>query len=50
VHPTVEGHLGALRHASITTTGNVYVQVAEESVMRAVSSRATAVLVRIHIR
>jgi hypothetical protein len=33
-----------LRHASITTTGNVYVQVVEESVMRAVNSHAAAVL------
>ena len=35
---------GALRHASITTTGNVYVQVVEENVMRAVNSHATTVL------
>jgi len=35
---------GVLRHASITTTGNVYMQVVEESVMRAVNSHATAVL------
>jgi hypothetical protein len=35
---------GALRHASITTTGNVYVQLVEESVMRAVNSHAIAVL------
>jgi hypothetical protein len=35
---------GVLRHASITTTGNVYVQVVEESVMRAVNTHATAVL------
>jgi hypothetical protein len=33
-----------LRHASITTTGNVYVQVIEASVIRAVNSHATAVL------
>ena len=34
----------ALRHASITTTGNVYVQVVEENVMRAIKSHAIAVL------
>jgi hypothetical protein len=33
-----------LRHASITTTGNVYVHVIEASVIRAVNSHATAVL------
>jgi LysR family transcriptional regulator for bpeEF and oprC len=35
---------GALRHASITTTGNVYVQVVEDNVMRAVNSHASTVL------
>jgi hypothetical protein len=43
-HGTLKDTQGALRHASITTTGNVYVQVVEESVMRAVNSHATAVL------
>jgi hypothetical protein len=33
-----------LRHASITTTGNVYVQVVEENVMRAANSHASTVL------
>lgn len=43
-HGTLKNTQGALRHASITTTGNVYVQVVEENVMRAVNSHATAVL------
>jgi integrase len=43
-HGTLKGTQGVLRHASITTTGNVYVQVVEESVMRAVNSHAAAVL------
>jgi integrase len=43
-HGTLKDTQGALRHASITTTGNVYVQVVEESVMRAVNSHATSVL------
>jgi hypothetical protein len=43
-HGTLKDTQGVLRHASITTTGNVYVQVVEESVMRAVNSHATAVL------
>jgi integrase len=43
-HGTLKDTQGALRHASITTTGNVYVQVVEESVMLAVNSHATAVL------
>ncbi|HEY1647339.1 MAG TPA: hypothetical protein VGF96_05125 [Terracidiphilus sp.] len=34
----------ALRHASITTTGNVYVQPIDENVFRAVNSRANAVV------
>jgi hypothetical protein len=33
-----------LRHASITTTGDIYVQTVDESVARAVSSRTAAVL------
>jgi integrase len=43
-HGTLKDAQGALRHASITTTGNVYVQVVEENVMRAVNSHATTVL------
>lgn len=43
-HGTLKDTQGALRHASIATTGNVYVQVVEESVMRAVNSHALAVL------
>lgn len=43
-HGTLKDTQGALRHASITTTGNVYVQIVEENVMRAVNSHATKVL------
>ena len=43
-HGTLKDTQGALRHASITTTGNVYVQVVEASVMRAVNSHANAAL------
>jgi hypothetical protein len=43
-HGTLKGTQGALRHASITTTVNIYVQVIEQNVMRAVNSHATAVL------
>jgi integrase len=43
-HGTLKDTQGALRHASITTTGNVYVQVVEANVMRAVNSHATTVL------
>jgi integrase len=35
---------GALRHASITTTGDVYTQTIDENVARAVNARAIAVL------
>ena len=43
-HGTLKDTQGALRHASITTTGNVYVQALDANVARAVNSRATAVL------
>jgi len=43
-HGTLKDTQGALRHASITTTGNVYVQVVEDSVMRAINSHASTVL------
>jgi integrase len=43
-HGTLKDTQGALRHASITTTGNVYVQVVEDNVMRAVNSHASTVL------
>jgi integrase len=43
-HGTLKDAQGALRHASITTTGNVYVQVVEDNVMRAVNSHASTVL------
>jgi integrase len=43
-HGTLKDAQGALRHASIATTGNVYMQSIDESVFRAVNSRANAVL------
>jgi len=43
-HGTLKDTQGALRHASIKTTGDVYVQILDESVVRAVSSRTAAVL------
>ena len=43
-HGTLKDTQGALRHASITTTGDVYVQTVDESVARAVGSRTAALL------
>ena len=43
-HGTLKDTQGALRHASINTTGNVYVQIIDESVFRAVNSRTNTVL------
>jgi integrase len=43
-HGTLKDAQGALRHASIKTTGDVYVQTIEQSVLQAVYSRTTAVL------
>ena len=43
-HGSLKDTQGALRHASIKTTGDVYVQTIDESVARAVSSRTSAVL------
>jgi integrase len=43
-HGSLKDAQGALRHASITTTGNVYMQAVDESVFRAVNSRAKAVV------
>jgi hypothetical protein len=43
-HGTLKDAQGALRHASITTTGNVYMQIVDANVMRAVNSHAIAVL------
>jgi integrase len=43
-HGSLKDAQGALRHASITTTGNVYMQSVDESVFRAVNSRAKAVV------
>jgi hypothetical protein len=41
---TMERSRTRKRYASIRTTGDIYVEVVEESVMRAVNSHATAVL------
>jgi hypothetical protein len=41
---TLKDTQGALCHASITTTGNAYVQTLDASVARAVNLRAAAVL------
>jgi hypothetical protein len=43
-HGTLKDTQGMLRHASIKTTGDVYVQTIEESVLAAVNSRTSAVL------
>jgi hypothetical protein len=43
-HGTLKDAQGALRHPSIMTTGNVYVQVVEDNVMRAVNSHVSTVL------
>jgi hypothetical protein len=43
---TLKGTQGMLRHASIKTTGDVYVQTIEQSVLAAVNSRTSAVIGR----
>jgi hypothetical protein len=43
-HGTLKDAQGVLRHASIKTTGDVYVQTIEQSVLQAVNSRTNAVL------
>lgn len=43
-HGTLKDTQSALRHASIKTTGDIYMQPLEESVVRAVGSRTAAVL------
>ena len=43
-HGTLKDTQGMLRHASIKTTGDVYVQTIEQSVLAAVNSRTSAVL------
>ena len=43
-HGTLKDTQGMLRHASIRTTGDVYVQTIKESVLAAVNSRTSAVL------
>ena len=43
-HGTLKDAQGALRYASITTPGNVYVQTIDENVFHAVNSRANAVV------
>ena len=43
-HGTLKDTQGILRHASIRTTGDIYVQSIDASVQQAVNSRTTAVL------
>ncbi|HLJ79472.1 MAG TPA: hypothetical protein VKT75_18800 [Acidobacteriaceae bacterium] len=43
-HGTLKDTQGMLRHASIKTTGDVYVQTIKQSVLAAVNSRKSAVL------
>ena len=43
-HGTMKDTQSMLRHASIQTTGDVYVQTIEQSVLDAVNSRTAAVL------
>ncbi len=43
-HGSLKDTQGMLRHASIRTTGDVYVQTIEQSVLQAVNSRTAAVL------
>ncbi len=43
-HGTLKDTQSLLRHASIKTTGDVYVQTVEQSVLQAVNSRTAAVL------
>ena len=43
-HGTLKDTQGILRHASIRTTGDIYVQAIDASVQQAVNSRTSAVL------
>ena len=43
-HGTLKDAQGALRHASIQTTGDVYVQTIEKSVLNAMNSRTVEIL------
>jgi len=43
-HGTLKDAQGALRHASIRTTGDVYVQTIETSVLNAMNSRTMEIL------
>ena len=43
-HGSLKDTQGALRHASIKTTGDVYVQTIDESVLGAMNSRTTGIL------
>jgi integrase len=43
-HGTLKDAQGALRHASIQTTGDVYMQTIEASVLHAMNSRTTQIL------
>ena len=48
-HGTLKDAHSVLRHASIQTTGDVYMQKIDESVVQAVNSRADAVLAGVQI-
>ena len=43
-HGSLKDAQGGLRHASIKTTGDVYVQTIEESVLSAMNSRTMGIL------
>jgi len=43
-HGTLKDAQGALRHASIQTTGDVYMQAIEGSALKALNSRTSAIL------
>ena len=49
-HGTLKDAQGALRHASIQTTGDVYVQTIEKSVLNAMNFRTVEILARISHR
>ena len=49
-HGTLKDAQGALRHASIRTTGDVYVQTIEASVLNAMNSRTMEILTGLETR
>ena len=49
-HGTLKDAQGALRHASIQTTGDVYMQEIEDSVLQALNSRTSEIQIgRAHV-